>query len=104
MQNAKCKILESSNFAGWQNFNTLILIFDFDFLNFGCCEALAKQQPPLTFSHWSGVSPYTSSYELAGTCVFGKQSPGVLSLRPSPVLVSSKLFLSRLNNSILPLA
>ena len=29
----------------------------------------------LTFRHWPGVSPYTSSCELAGTCVFGKQSP-----------------------------
>ena len=32
----------------------------------------------LTFRHWAGVSPYTSSYELAETCVFGKQSPGPL--------------------------
>ena len=36
----------------------------------------------LTFSHWSGVTPYTSSYEFAGSCVFGKQLPGILSLRP----------------------
>jgi len=28
---------------------------------------------PLTFQHWAGVSPYTSSYDLAETCVFGKQ-------------------------------
>src|SRR3989338_8383616 len=38
--------------------------------------------PTLTFSHWSGVTPYTSSYELAGSCVFCKQSPGVLLLHP----------------------
>ena len=31
---------------------------------------------PLTFQHWAGVSPYTSSYDLAETCVFAKQSPG----------------------------
>jgi hypothetical protein len=31
---------------------------------------------PLTFQHWAGVSPYTSSLELAETCVFAKQSPG----------------------------
>ena len=32
----------------------------------------------LTFQHWAGVSPYTSSYDLAETCVFGKQSLGPL--------------------------
>ena len=31
---------------------------------------------PLTFRHWAGVSPYTSRYRLAETCVFVKQSPG----------------------------
>ena len=30
--------------------------------------------------------PYTSSYEFAGSCVFGKQLPGKLSLRPAPHL------------------
>ena len=28
----------------------------------------------LTFRHWAGVSPYTSPYGFAGTCVFDKQS------------------------------
>jgi hypothetical protein len=28
----------------------------------------------LTFGHWPGVSPYTSPYGFAETCVFGKQS------------------------------
>ena len=32
----------------------------------------------LTFQHRAGVSPYTSSYDLAQTCVFDKQSPGPL--------------------------
>jgi hypothetical protein len=37
----------------------------------------SELQPfPLTFRHWAGVSPYTSSYEFAETCVFGKQSAG----------------------------
>jgi hypothetical protein len=36
----------------------------------------------LTFWHWSGVTPYTSSCEFAGSCVFDKQLPGILSLRP----------------------
>ena len=31
---------------------------------------------PLTFQQWPGFSPYTSPFGLAGTCVFGKQSPG----------------------------
>ena len=30
----------------------------------------------LTFQHWAGVSPYTSAFALAETCVFAKQSPG----------------------------
>ncbi len=30
----------------------------------------------LTFRHRAGVSPYTSSFDLAETCVFAKQSPG----------------------------
>ena len=32
----------------------------------------------LTFQHWAGVSPYTSSFDLAETYVFGKQLPGRL--------------------------
>ena len=31
---------------------------------------------PLTFQHRAGVSPYTSAFAFAETCVFGKQSPG----------------------------
>ena len=30
----------------------------------------------MTFRHWSRVTPYTSSCELAECCVFAKQSPG----------------------------
>ena len=30
----------------------------------------------LTFQHRAGVSPYTSSFDFAETCVFDKQSPG----------------------------
>ena len=32
----------------------------------------------LTFPHRAGVSPYTSSFDLAQTCVFAKQLPGPL--------------------------
>ena len=45
--------------------------------NTHCCIS----HPRLTFSHRSGVTPYTSSCELAGSCVFGKQLPERLSLR-----------------------
>jgi len=31
----------------------------------------------LTFQHWSGVTPYTSPYGFAESCVFDKQSLGV---------------------------
>ena len=41
-----------------------------------------RQRQYLTFWHWSGVTPYTSSYEFAGSCVFGKQLLESLSLRP----------------------
>ena len=40
----------------------------------------AGQRHCLTFWHWSGVTPYTSSYEFAGSCVFDKQSPEKLLL------------------------
>ena len=31
---------------------------------------------PLTFQHWAGVSPYTSDFSFAETCVLVKQSLG----------------------------
>ena len=43
----------------------------------------ARYLPYLTFRHWSGVTPYTSSYEFAGSCVFDKQSAKFHSLRPT---------------------
>ncbi len=38
-------------------------------------QGLVSKREPLhvTFWHWAGVSPYTSSYDLARTCVFDKQ-------------------------------
>jgi hypothetical protein len=36
----------------------------------------------VTFRHRAGVSPYTSSFDLAETCVFGKQSPGLFRCGP----------------------
>ena len=36
-----------------------------------------REPLPLTFRHWSGVTPYTSPYGFAESCVFGKQSIGI---------------------------
>ena len=44
---------------------------------------------PLTFRHWAGVSPYTSTYVLAETCVFVKQSPGPAHCDPRPLRTQS---------------
>ena len=49
---------------------------------------------PLTFQHRAGVSPYTSSFDLAETCVFAKQSPGPLICDPPPCGFGHPLFLS----------
>ena len=37
---------------------------------------------PLTFWRWAGISPYTSAYAFAETCVFVKQSLGPIFCRP----------------------
>jgi hypothetical protein len=36
----------------------------------------------VTFRHWAGVSPYTSAFAFAETCVFGKQSVEPISCNP----------------------
>ena len=42
-----------------------------------------KLSPPgFTFPHWSHVTPYTSSFNLAESCVFAKQSVGPLFCDP----------------------
>ena len=43
-------------------------------VHWGFNSALARLL--LTFQHWAGVSPYTSSFDFAETCVFAKQLPG----------------------------
>ena len=63
---------------------TIIVIADIDR---GLCSASTstlrqKYRPHLTFRHWSGITPHTSSYEFAGSCVFDKQSPGNNYLQP----------------------
>ena len=44
-----------------------------------------REQLPLTFRHRAGVSPYTSTFVLAETYVFGKQLHGFLSCGPLTV-------------------
>ena len=58
----------------------------------------------LTFRHWAGVSPYTSAFALAETCVFAKQSPGPFhcgSDQPLQAAVAERPF-SRSYGAILP--
>src|SRR6266581_8419149 len=45
----------------------------------------------VTFRHWAGVSPYTSAFALAETCVFGKQSVGPILCRLLTPLQAGKL-------------
>ena len=60
---------------------------------------------PLTFQHRAGVSPYTSAFAFAETCVFGKQSPGPFHcglLSQAPLLPKLRgHFAEFLNNSSL---
>src|ERR1700694_6350445 len=44
--------------------------------------SLHREALPLTFRHWAGVSPYTSTFVLAETCVFGKQFRGLFCCGP----------------------
>ena len=57
----------------------------------------------LTFQHRAGVSPYTSSFDLAETCVFDKQLPGPIHcgwLSPAPLIPKLRgQFAEFLNNS-----
>lgn len=65
------------------NLRTIIVIADiYRGLYSPAAHVNTCDHPYLTFRHRSGVTSYTSSYEFAGSCVFVKQSPGNLSLRP----------------------
>src|SRR3990167_6227083 len=59
-----------------RDLRTIIVIADIDrgLYNASNLALLLKDRSYLTFRHWSGITPYTSSYEFAGSCVFGKQS------------------------------
>src|SRR6202040_1672067 len=52
----------------------------------------SKRKPlTLTFRHRAGVSPYTSTFVLAETCVFGKQLHGFLSCGPLTVATTGSV-------------
>ncbi len=71
-------LLEPSD-RKFQNLRTIIVIADIHQGLHKSADDLAIIYPPcLTFWHWSGVTPYTSSCEFAGSCVFGKQLPEIL--------------------------
>ena len=62
----------------------------------------------LTFQHRAGVSSYTSSFDLAETCVFAKQSPGPILcgslLHEHPFSLSYGVNLPSSLTTLLPLA
>ena len=57
---------------------------------------------PLTFRHRAGVSPYTSTFVLAETYVFGKQLHGFLSC--GPVTLSTTIRVIEVSSSIVYLS
>ena len=52
---------------------------------------------PLTFQHRAGVSPYTSTFVLAQTCVFGKQLHGFFSCGPVTVTTTLRAYRGQLS-------
>ena len=66
---------------------------------------LLRCHVPLTFQHRAGVSPYTSAFAFAETCVFGKQLPGPFHCglpKQAPLLPKLRgYFAEFLNNSSL---
>ncbi len=62
-----------------------------------------RLQIPVTFQHRAGVSPYTSSFDLAETCVFDKQSLGPILCGPlagAPLIANLRgQFAEFLNNA-----
>ena len=87
-QSLKIKILEFA-FGKHLHFEICILHFDLSI-----SRSVMRSPASLTFSHRSGVTPYTSSYEFAGSCVFAKQSPEILSLRPNRIALRTMKYQS----------
>ncbi len=59
----------------------------------------SRKAIPLTFRHRAGVSPYTSTFVLAQTCVFGKQLHGFFSCGPVTVLTTVRAYRGQLSYS-----
>ncbi len=55
---------------------------------------------PLTFRHRAGVTPYTSTFVLAESYVFGKQLLGLLSCGPITVLTTVRVYRGQLSSQI----
>ena len=64
-----------------------------------------REALPLTFQHWAGVSPYTSTFVLAETCVFDKQFRGLFCCGPRSIstMIPRQKSSSRKNNTSLPI-
>ena len=81
-------------FGESQDLRTIIVIADIDRGLYRPAHTVNCMHPPyLTFRHWSGITPYTSTYVFAGSCVFGKQSPGNNSLRPRRIAAKGQALL-----------
>ena len=51
--------------------------------------SLHREARPLTFRHRAGVSPYTSTFVLAETCVFDKQFRGLFRCGPATLSINN---------------
>ena len=70
---------------------TIIVIADIDRGLYSPAVHINTYHPPyLTFRHWSGVTLYTWTYVFAESCVFVKQLPGNLSLRPQRIATQGR--------------
>ena len=59
----------------------------------------SREALPLTFRHWAGVSPYTSTFVLAETCVFDKQFRGLFCCGPHIVRCVRFAYKKNINQS-----
>ncbi len=77
LQVTRVLVLLRSNEIKTQNLRTLIVSAA---VHWGFSSN--REVLPLTFQHWAGVSPYTSTFVFAETYVFGKQFRGLFSCGP----------------------